>query len=342
MAFQGQTTGVTPRVGRTVSQARYGGPEVLDLTRRPVPAPTAGQVRVRVHAASLNARDWHLMRGEPRVARLLDRRVFGRHAPRELVRGTDLAGVIDAVGDGVTAWRVGDAVFGEGTGTFADYALASQDQLAPLPTDVSFPEAASLPLAASTALLCLDETGPVPGGTVLINGASGGVGSFAVQIAKAHGQHVTAVVSTRNADLATSLGADEVIDYTSRDFTQVGRTYDAVVDLVGNRALRELRRTVRPGGRLVLSGGGVPGQGRVVGPMRLLMGTMAVARFQPFEVRVPQSVPDSVALRRVAKMVEVGAVRPVVDRAFALEDVPAAIRYMEEAHARAKVIVTVS
>jgi NADPH:quinone reductase-like Zn-dependent oxidoreductase len=337
-----QTTGVTPLAGRAIRQVRYGGPEVLDLARRPVPAPADGQVRVRVHAASLNARDWHVMRGEPRVARLLSRKVFGHHAPRELVRGTDVAGVVDAVGDGVNGWTVGDAVFGEGSGTFADYALASQDQLAALPAGASFAEAASVPLAASTALLCLDETGLSESGSVLINGASGGVGSFAVQVAKAYGLHVTAVVSTRNAALAESLGADEVIDYTASDFTRTGQAYDAVVDLVGNRTLRELRPAVRPGGRLVLSGGGVSGEGRIVGPMRLLMVATAVARLQPFEIRVPQSVPTSDVLRRVSEMIEAGLVRPVVDRSFALEDVAAAIGYMEGAHARAKVVITVA
>jgi NADPH:quinone reductase-like Zn-dependent oxidoreductase len=282
------------------------------------------------------------MRGEPRVARHLDRNVFGRRAPRELVRGTDLAGVVDAVGHGVSGWTVGDAVFGEGSGTFADYALASENQLAVLPAGVSFAEAASIPLAASTALLCVDETGLDEGGSILINGASGGVGTFAVQVAKALGLHVTAVVSSRNVDLAQLLGADQVVDYTAHDFAQDGQTYDAVLDLVGNRTLRELRPTVRPGGRLVLSGGGVSGEGRIVGPMRLLMGAMAVARFQPFEIRVPQSVPTSAALRRVSEMVEAGTVLPMVDRTFALEDVPSAIRYMEGAHARAKVVITVT
>jgi NADPH:quinone reductase-like Zn-dependent oxidoreductase len=333
---------VTPAAGRAVRQLRYGGPEVLEVTRQLAPTPTSGQVRIRVHAASLNARDWHVMRGEPRIARLMDRSVFGLREPRELVRGTDLSGVVDAVGDGVTRWRVGDPVFGEGPGAFADYALASEDQLAVLPAGVSFAEAACLPLAASTALLCLKEAGLGEGGSVLVNGASGGVGTFAVQAAKAMGLQVTAVVSPRNVDLVESLGAGEVIDYTVSDFTRTGQTYDAVVDLVGNRTLRELRRTVRPGGRLVLSGGGVAGQGRIVGPMRLLIRAMAAARFQPFETRVAQSVPTADGLHDVAELVEAGSMRPVVDRTFALEDVPEAIRYMEGAHARAKVVITVA
>jgi NADPH:quinone reductase-like Zn-dependent oxidoreductase len=332
----------TPVTGRAVTQRRYGGPEVLELTRQPAPAPAAGEVRVRVHAASLNARDWHVMRGEPRLARLLDRTVFGPRAPRDNVRGTDLAGVIDAVGDGVTRYAIGDAVFGEGVGTFADYALASEGQIAGLPAGVSFAEAAALPLAASTALLCLDEAGLEPGDTVLINGASGGVGTFAVQAAKALGAHVTAVVSSRNVEHAESLGADEVSDYTVADFTATGRSYDAVVDLVGNRSLRELRTTVRPGGRLVLSGGGTSGEGRIVGPMRLLVGATAVARFQPFEIRVPQSVPTSAMLGRVLELVEAGTMRPVVDRTFPLEAVSSAFDHMEREHARAKVVITVA
>jgi NADPH:quinone reductase-like Zn-dependent oxidoreductase len=334
--------GVTPAAGRAVRQLRYGGPDVFDVTRQSAPTPTSGQVRVRVHAASLNARDWHVMRGEPRVARLLDRTTFGPRAPRQLVRGTDLAGVVDAVGDGVTRWKVGDPVFGEGSGAFADYALASQDQLAVMPAGLSFAEAACLPLAASTALLCLREAGLGERGSVLINGASGGVGTFAVQAAKAMGLQVTAVVSSRNVALAESLGADEVVDYTVADFTRNPQTYDAVVDLVGNRTLRELRRAVRPGGRLVLSGGGVSGKGRTVGPMRLLVGAMAVARFQAFEIRVAQSVPTADGLRAVAELVEAGSMRPVVDRTYALEGVPEAIRYMEGAHAVAKVVITVA
>jgi NADPH:quinone reductase-like Zn-dependent oxidoreductase len=332
----------TPATGRVVRQSRYGGPEVLELTCQPTPSPAAGQVRVRVHAASLNARDWHVMRGEPRIARLLDRTLFGRRMPRDPVRGTDLAGVVDAVGDGVTGWAVGDAVYGEGAGSFADYAVASQDRLAAIPAGVSFAEAATLPLAASTALLCLDETGLSVTGSVVINGASGGVGTFAVQGAKALGLQVTAVVSSRNVGLAEALGADEVVDYSIADVTRAGRTYDAVVDLVGNRTLRELRRAVRSGGRLVLSGGGVPGQGHLLGPIRLLMNATAVARFQPFETRVPQTVPTSAVLQRVSDMVETGKMRPMVDKTFTLADVPAAIRYMEHAHTRGKVVITVA
>lgn len=202
------------------------------------------------------------------------------------------------------------------------------------------PGGSPVPLASCTALLCLDETQLDPGDRLLINGASGGVGTYTVQAAKAMGMHVTAVVSTRNVPSAKSLGADVVVDYTTDDFTRTGDTYGAVVDLVGNRRLRDLRRVVRPGGRLVLSGGGVPGEGGLVGSLRLLMGAMAVARFQPFEVRVPQSVPTTDILERVADLVVTERLRPVIDRTFRLEEVAAAIRYVETEHARAKVVIT--
>lgn len=329
-----------PVDGRAVTQVRYGGPEVLRLTRQPLPHPGEGQVLVRVRAASVNARDWHVMRGEPRLARLMDRTLFAARRPRIATRGTDLAGVVEAVGTGVTAWQPGDAVFGEGIGTFADYAVASADQLAALPADTSFHEAAALPLAATTALLCLDEAALASGDSVLINGASGGVGTFAVQAAKTRGQRLTAVVSTRNIAVLRSLGADAVVDYTTTDFTRTGHTYDAVVDLVGNRRLQDLRRSVRPGGSLVLSGGGTPGNGRLAGPLRLLIGAMAVARFQPFEVKVPQSMPDARTLAHVADLVVSDGLRPLIDRTFALEDAAAALRYVETEHPQGKVVLT--
>jgi NADPH:quinone reductase-like Zn-dependent oxidoreductase len=282
------------------------------------------------------------MRGEPRLARLMDRTVFALRRPRLAVRGTDVAGVVDAVGAGVTRWKPGDAVFGEGIGTFAEYALASADQLADVPAGLPFDQAAALPRAATTALLCLDETGLTPGDEVLVNGASGGVGTFAVQLAKAMGLHVTAVVSSRNVPLVRSLGADEVVDYTVTDFTRTGRAYDAVVDLVGNRRLRELRRSVRPGGRLVLSGGGTSGEGRIVGSLRLFLGATAAARFLPFEVVVPQAVPTTATLERIAGVIGSGQVKPVIDRTFTLEEAAAALRYIETEHARAKVVITLT
>ena len=226
---------------------------------------------VRIRAASINARDWHEMRGEPRLARLLARDTFGLRRPRLATRGTDLAGIVEAVGASVTRWQPGDAVFGEGAGTLAEHAVAPADQLAAIPNGVTFEQAAALPLAATAAHLCLSAADPEPGSSILINGASGGVGTFAIQMAKSKQMHVTAVVSARNTELARRLGADQIIDYTKHDFTHDHGQYDVVLDLVGNRRLRELRKVVLPDGALVLSGGGVSGKGRVIGPMRLLI-----------------------------------------------------------------------
>ena len=200
-----------------------------------------------MRAASVNARDWHVMRGEPRMARLLDRRTFGRTAPRQPIRGTDFAGIVESVGAGVTRWRPGDAVFGEADAAFADFVVAKADLVAAIPDGIGFQQAAAIPLAATTALLCLRSGAPEPGQSVLINGASGGVGTFAVQLARSMGLAVTAVCSARNADLARSLGADTVVDYRQTDFTRLGRRFDVIVDLVGNRSLRDLRLALLPG-----------------------------------------------------------------------------------------------
>ena len=255
---------------RAIVQDRYGPPDVLRPARVAKPGPAAGEVLVAVRAASVNARDWHIMRGEPRIARVLDRRTFGRTSPRQPIRGTDFAGLVESVGSGVPRWRPGDAVFGEADGAFADFVVTKADLVAAIPNGVGFEPAAAVPLAATTALLCLRDGAPEPGQTVLINGASGGVGTFAIQLARSMGLIVTAVCSARNADLARSLGADSVVDYRSADFTRLGRRFDIVVDLVGNRRLRDLRRALGRDGRLVLSGGGVSGEGRVLGPIGLL------------------------------------------------------------------------
>lgn len=324
-----------------VAQSRYGTPEVLVAAHVERPEPGRGEVLVRVFAASVNARDWHVMQGEPRLARLLDRSLFGLRRPRAAVRGTDLAGVVEAVGPDVAGWRPGDAVFGEGTGSFAEYAVARADQLAAIPDGVSFERAAALPLAATTALLCLTVAPSAPGNRVLVNGASGGVGTFALQLARSMGLWATAVVSSRNADLARRLGAERVVDYTVEDFTDRAEQYDLVVDLVGNRRLRDLRRAVRPGGSLVLSGGGVPGRGRFLGPLGLLLRAAVGARFLGLDVRVPQARPDAAVLADIARLVAAEQITPVIDRTFALADAPAAMDYVVHEHPRAKVVITV-
>lgn len=324
-----------------VIQTVYGSPEVLALTSVPRPIPGAGEVLIELHAASVNARDWHIMRGEPRLARLLDPTIFGRRGPRVPTRGTDLAGIVQAVGPGVEQWRTGDLVFGEGIGTFARHAVARADQLAAIPAGTDFDVAAAVPLAATTAWLCINAADPAPGSSILINGASGGVGSFAIQLAKSRGLEVTAVVSTRNVAQAGGLGADRTIDYRTNSVVGNG-TYDVVVDLVGNLTLRQLRSLVRPHGALVLSGGGVSGQGRIVGPMRLLIWAQLHSRFSGLRLFVPQSAPNTGVLEQIAALIAAGKVTPVVDRRFDLEHAADAIDYLESEHARAKVVVTVT
>ncbi|QJY49017.1 NAD(P)-dependent alcohol dehydrogenase [Pseudonocardia broussonetiae] len=326
---------------RALVQDTYGSPDVLKVAAVPTPDPGPGQVRVRVAAASVNARDWHIMRGEPRLARLLDRTVFGRTAPRVAIRGTDFAGTVDAVGAGVTRWQPGAPVFGEADAALAQYVVASQYLVAPVPSGASLPQAAALPLAANTALMCLRAGDPPPGACLLINGASGGVGTFAIQLAKTMGLHVTVVCSTRNADLARSLGAESVIDYNVEDFCAAPDRYDMVLDLVGNRSLRDLRRLVHPAGTLVLSGGGVSGEGRWIGPLGLLVRAQLMARLPGPRIVIPQAQPTTERLEELAALVASGSVTPVIDRVFDLDHSADALRYLETEHARAKVIVTI-
>jgi NADPH:quinone reductase-like Zn-dependent oxidoreductase len=323
---------------RALVQHRYGSTDVHKVAAVPVPAP--GQVRIRVAAASVNASGWHVMRGEPRLARLLDRRTFGRTAPRIAIRGTDFAGTIDAIGTDVTRWQPGELVFGEADAALAEYVVASQDVVTQIPAGTSFAQAAALPLAGTTALMCLRAGSPQPGARLLINGASGGVGTFAVQIAKNMGLHVTAVCSARNADLVSSLGADVVLDYNRDDFCGRGDRYDAVLDLVGNRSLRDLSKVVNSGGTLVLSGGGVSGEGRILGPLGMLIRAKLTARRLPFRIQTPLATPSRDNLEELAALVASGAIKPVIDRSFAFEEAAQAVRYLETEHARAKVIVS--
>jgi NADPH:quinone reductase-like Zn-dependent oxidoreductase len=233
-------------------------------------------------------------------------------------------------------------VFGEADGTFAEYVVAAADRLARVPDGLAFLEAAALPLAATTALACLRAASPSPAGRLLINGASGGVGTYAVQLAKVMRLEVTAVCSARNADLVRSLGADIIVDYRREDICASTERYDVVLDLVGNRPVHRLRALVQPSGTLVLSGGGVPGTGRVVGPLGLLVRAQFSARLPGPRIAVPQATPTRDGLAELAALVTSGRLKPVTDRVFGLEEVAAAIDYMETQHARAKVIITVS
>jgi NADPH:quinone reductase-like Zn-dependent oxidoreductase len=322
-------------------QDTYGSPDVLRISTVPTPNPEPGQIRVRIAAASINARDWHIMRGEPRLARL-DRKVFGRKAPKVQIRGTDFAGTVDAVGAGVTGWRSGDLVFGEADGTLAEYVVVAHDAVAAIPVGTGFEQAAALPLAAITALTLLRAGETQSGNRFLINGASGGVGTFAIQLAKNLGLHVTAVCSARNADQARSLGADVIIDYNREDFCATSERYAMVIDLVGNRSVRELRSLVERSGTLVISGGGVSGEGRFFGPLWLIIRAGLMSRLPGPRIAIPMAKPTQARLEELGALVETGTVKAVIDRTYRFDEAAEAIRYLETEHARAKVVVTVS
>ncbi|MEV4473804.1 NAD(P)-dependent alcohol dehydrogenase [Nonomuraea sp. NPDC049504] len=319
---------------------RYGSPDVLDLTDLDRPAPGPGEVLVQVKAASVQPWDWHLMRGEPLMARLVG--PLGLRRPHLSVLGADVSGVVVAAGEGVTEFAPGDEVWSmpEGGG-FAEYVTISADKVARKPHHLSFAEAAAVPLAAMTALLAIRDHAKVrPGHRMLVNGASGGVGTFAVQLAKAYGAHVTAVCGGRNADLMRTLGADEVIDYAKEDFTRGGRPYDSLLFIAGNRKFRECRRVLRPKGVCVLIGGS---PGRWVQPMGQLIGTIAASALVSQRAVVANVVgcPD---IRRnldeLAGLMEDGKVRPVIDSTYAFDELRPAMRYQEEGHATGKVVLT--
>jgi NADPH:quinone reductase-like Zn-dependent oxidoreductase len=331
---------------KAIVQDRYGSPDMLELRDIDVPVPADNEVLVRIHAASVNARDWHIMRGDPYLARLMVPAVMGlRAGPKAKMRGSDFAGRVEAVGRDVRRFRPGDEVYGDvgyTGGAFAEYVCAPENVVEPKPTNLTYEQAAALPLAGITALVGLQDAGRVrPGQQLLINGASGGVGTFAVQIAKSFGANVTAVCRTRNVDLVRSLGADQVIDYTRDDFSRNGMRYDVVFDLVANRSLTDLRRALTPTGTLVLSGGGVSDGVSLAGPMGLSIKAMVVSRF--ISQRLVQLVPEenSENLAALRELAEAGKLTPVIDRTYPLSEVPDAIRYVEVEHARAKVVITV-
>jgi NADPH:quinone reductase-like Zn-dependent oxidoreductase len=323
---------------KAIVQDRYGSPDVLELRDVEMPAIGDNDVLVRVHAAAVNALDWHYMRGDPYVARPS----MGLRGPKVRIRGRDFAGRVEAVGEGVDRFRPGDEVFGEADGAFAEYVSAPDDAVDTKPANLTFDQAAAVPLAGNTALIGLRDVARVrPGQRVLINGASGGVGTFAVQIAKWLGADVTGVCSARNADMARSIGADQVIDYASEDFTRSGRRYDVVFDLVGNRSLTECRRALTPDGTLVLSGGGVSEGGSFLGPLALFVKALLLSRFVHQRLLQLTEKPSRENLAALRDLIESGTVTPVVDRTYPLSDVPEAIRYLEVEHARAKVVITV-
>jgi NADPH:quinone reductase-like Zn-dependent oxidoreductase len=323
---------------KAVGQQRYGGPEVLELRELDQPGVVGNEVLVRVRAASVNARDWHVMRGDPKIARLMDPATFGLRAPKKVL-GTDFAGVVEAIGPDVRRLKPGDEVFGEAPGAFAEYVVAPESVVDTKPVNLTFEQAAALPLAANTALVGLrDVAGLKSGQRLLINGASGGVGTFAVQIAKALDAKVIAVCSTKNVDLVRTLGADEVIDYTREDFTR--QQYDVILDLVGNRSLSDLRRALTPKGILILSGGGVFNGGSVFGPVALIISGVLLSRFVSQRIVTFDAKPSAENLATLRSMAESRQLIPAIDRTYPLADTAEALRYVETEHARAKVIIT--
>ena len=320
---------------KAIVQDRYGSADVLRLEDIDTPVAAGGDVLVRVGAASAFIGDWHMMTGTPYAIRL----VSGLRAPKQHVLGQDLAGTIEAVGDGVTRFRAGDEVFGAGAGAFAQYATARPDKLAPKPTNLSFEEAATVPTTGCTALQGLRDVATVQAEqSVLVIGAAGGVGSFAVQIAKAFGAHVTGVCSTSKVDLVRSIGADEVIDYTHEEIVDGTRRYDVIFDTAGNREASYLRRALTPKGTLVLAGG--EGGGRWLGMDRVLRAKV----MSPFVGQNMTSFlgrPKAKDLLVLKDLIEAGSVTPVIGARYPLSDVPNAIRELGTGHGRGKVVITV-
>ncbi len=311
----------------------YGSTEVLQLRNIDKPEIGADEVLVRVHAASIHVGDWILMTGSPLVMRL----ATGLRRPRNSVLGTDVAGTVEAVGSDVTGLRPGDEVFGWCSGAFAEYASATEDHFVKKPANLTFEEAAAIGVSASTALQLLRDDGKVRRGQkVLVNGASGGVGTFAVQIAKAFGAEVTGVTSTKNVEMVRAIGADHVIDYTREDFTTGAERYDVILDNVGNHSMARTRRPLTPSGTLISNGGG-HSDGKLGRTVRTMLASMVV-RQQASPTVKTQNHDDLVALR---DLVEAGKVTPVIDRTYSLTETPEAIGHVAAGHARGTAVIAV-
>jgi NADPH:quinone reductase-like Zn-dependent oxidoreductase len=317
---------------------KYGSPDdVLELREIDRPIVEDDEVLVRVRAASVNPYDWHWVTGLPYFSRIQ----FGLLKPKANGPGADLAGQVEAVGDNVTQFRPGDEVFGEvETGSLAQYVCVSEDSVVPKPGNLTFEQAAAVPMAALTALQGLRDKGRIqPGQKVLINGASGGVGTFAVQLAALFGAEVTGVCSTRNVDMVRSIGADHVVDYTQEDFTRNGQRYDLMFDLVGNRSVSDCRRVLNPKGVYVASFG--QPDHRWLGPLAQLLRMLLLSPFVSQKMVTFVAKTTNEDLHFLKDRIEAGKVTPVIDRTYPLSDVPEAIRYLEEGHARGKVAISV-
>jgi NADPH:quinone reductase-like Zn-dependent oxidoreductase len=320
---------------KSVVYSRYGPPDVLQIMDVEIPVPSDNEVLIKVRAASVNPYDWHFMRGTPYVVRI----VAGLGKPKDTRLGADVAGYIETVGSNVTQFKPGDAVFGSCRGAFAEYVCASESGLVIKPDNVTFEQAACVPMAALTALQALRNKGNMhKGQNVLINGAAGGVGTFAVQIAKSLGADVTGVCSARNVDMVRSIGADRVVNYTREDFTKMGRQYDLIFDAVGNHSLSAYKHILNRGGIYV----GVGGKsdpwmiGLLVQAMKaLLLSTFGSRKFVGFLAKINKN--DLTTIQELMQSVKV---TPVIDRCYNLNEVPEAIRYLEEGHARGKVVIS--
>src|ERR1700761_4171223 len=315
----------------------YGPPEVLKLEQIPQPPQADKRMLVKVHAASVNPLDWHYMRGEPYFMRL----GAGIRVPDDIHMGVDFAGTVVSVGKDVTRFKPGDAVFGGKGGAFGEYvSVAESGSVALKPINMTFEQAEAVPIAAVTALQALRDKGKLRAGqTVLINGASGGVGTYAVQIAKAYGANVTGVCSTKNLSLVKSIGADQVVDYTQEDFTKGSRQYDLILDTVGTHSLSEYRRVLKPEGALVIVGS--LDKGHWLGPLTGTINAIVYSRFVRQQMIFLLANLNPQDLNTLRELIQAGKIASVIDRRYALGDVPEAIRYLEQGHARGKVVIAI-
>ncbi len=320
---------------QAIVQRTYGSADVLGLAEIDKPDIAANEVLVKVHAAGLDRGTWHLMTGLPYLGRL----AFGLRAPKNPVPGLDVAGTVVSVGSEVTRFQAGDEVFGIGRGSFAEYAAAREDKLAHKPASLSFEQAAVVPVSALTALQGLRDSGRVEGGQkVLIVGASGGVGTYAVQLAKAFGAEVTGVCSTAKIDLVRSIGADHVVDYTREDFADGVQLYDLILDIGGNSRLARLRRALTPRGTLVIAGG--EEGGKWAGGIDRQLRALSLSLFVRQRLTMFISKENHADLEVLSQFIEAGHVTPVVDKAYPLAEAPDAMRHLEAGHARGKVVIT--
>jgi NADPH:quinone reductase-like Zn-dependent oxidoreductase len=322
---------------KAIVQDTYGSLDVLELREIEKPEIEGDEVLLRVHAAGVDRGVWHLMTGLPYLVRIAG---YGLRVPKNPVLGMDLAGVVEAVGKNVTRFQPGDEVFGIGKGSFAEYARAREDKLAPKPANLTFEQAAVVAISGLTALQALRDHGRIePGQKVLIIGASGGVGTFAVQIAKAFGAHATGVCSTAKVETVRSIGADHVIDYTREDFAKGEQRYDLILDIGGNSTLARLRRTLTPEGTLVIVGG--EGGGRWLGGIDRQLRAMMLSPFVGQKLGTFISKENREDMLALKELIESGKLTPVIDRTYPLAEVPEAIRYLQEGHAQGKVVITV-